>query len=532
MRPSLADVGLTNRTLPIAVTTKGNQRMKQFTLTLVFLCMFISFTPFAGSARAAPDDPTIVGGNPVPDPNPFVWQVSLQQEGQHNCGGSVIDGQWILTAAHCLVQEAQSGAIANLCSSAYLAYLQENVRVVVGVRALSATTAGNTFAVAGCVAHPGYDPDALVNDIAVIQLATPIANADAYLVPLLLNGDERILATPGAWTTVSGWGNMVPQNNQSSPDVLMALDLPLVDQAACQSAWGAAGMTILDSMVCAGFVEGGKSSCQGDSGGALVIDDGFGSFVQQGIVSFGPEVCNAGGVPSVYTRVSAYIEWLQQTTGLDLTTYRAPDLVVARLERTATGNLAVVVSNQGTARIALDQGFWVDLYIAPQWLPEQVNETWNFVGNFGAVWGVDENGFVLLPGEEITLELGNHIYWPTLSNLPWVQRGDEYFLDIGPETPLYIQVDSANADTTYGAILETHEIFGAAYNNIAGPFFLAEQPTLRASTILPHHLYLPLAVDGRQSNWAQPFTTPSTTAPTTAVENSPLPARPFTLGEK
>ncbi len=493
--------------------------MKLFTPLLVLLCLLTGLILAPVGARAAPDDPTIVGGDPMPDPNPYVWQISLQQEGSHICGGSVIDGQWILTAAHCVVQEVGQNQVADLCSAENLAYLQENVRVIVGMRTLSATTAENSFAVAGCVAHPGYNPDAQPNDIAVIRLATPIANADAYLIPLLLNGDERILATPGAWTTVSGWGNMVPQNNASSPDVLMALDLPLVDQAVCRAVWGAHGVTIVDSMVCAGFAAGGKSSCQGDSGGALVIDDGFGSFVQQGIVSFGPKVCNAAGLPSVYTRVSAYIDWLQQTTGLDLTTYRAPDLVVERIELTPTGNLAVVVSNRGTARVALDQGFWVDLYIAPRWLPEQVNETWNFVGNFGAAWGVDETGFILLPGEEITLTLGDSVYWPTLSKLPWVQVGDAFFLDISPETPLYVQVDSANADTDYGALLETHEIFGEAYNNIAGPFFLPEQPTVSASVILPQRAYLPLAVATGQTHQRQ-------SASASAATSNPLPIRP------
>jgi len=492
----------------------------------VLLWVLAGFALFAVSARAAPDDPTIVGGDPVPDPNPYVWQVSLQEAGSHICGGSVIADKWILTAAHCVVQELSEGEIADLCSLENLGYLRENFQVAVGVRALSTTTAENLFRVTRCIAHPQYDPAAFFNDIAVIELATPVPNANAYIVPLLLNADENALATPGTWATLSGWGNMVPGNNQSSPDILMALDMPLVAQQSCRAAWATVGVTILDSMVCAGFVEGGKSACQDDSGGALIVADGYGNYLQHGIVSFGPGSCAEPTRVPVYTRVSAYIAWLEQSTGIDLSTYRAPDLVADQIETTATGNLAVVISNQGTARVALDQGFWVDLYINPQANPTQVNQTWNFLGSFGAAWGVDETGFVLLPGMSVTLELGDSVYWPTLSNLPLTQIGDQRLFVITPETEFYVQVDSANADTDYGAILETHELFNEPYNNIVGPLTFDEEiliPIISAAN-LPYRLYLPLVVDPQQRTQV----VGAAAAPTPKL----LPDRPRQLGEE
>ncbi|MFZ4655793.1 MAG: S1 family serine peptidase [Caldilineaceae bacterium] len=487
--------------------------MKQFIPFLVLLCLLTGLALTPVGARAAPDDPTIVGGDPVPDPNPYVWQVRLTittTQGIFTCGGSVISERWVLTAAHCVAGDFQV----------------TGVEVIVGRRTLSQTQPVDRFPVRTVISHAEYVDVRTGHDIALLELDRAIPDAAAYRVPLMTPVLDRALVATGTVATITGWGHMIPQNPQSAPDTLRFVEVPVVDNAQCQNVYNAFndGWTIRDSMVCAGVPQGGKDSCQGDSGGPMVIPDGNGGYWQNGIVS-GGEGCALPGVPGVYTRVAAFVDWIEAVTGEDFSTPRAPDLVVDEMGITANGNLAVVISNQGTARVTLDQGFWVDLYIDPQRAPTQVNETWNFVGNFGAVWGVDATGFVLLPGESVTLELGDSVYWPTWSELPWVQVDGEFFLDIGPETPLYVQVDSANADTDYGALLESHELFGEAYNNIAGPFFLTEPPAISASVILPQRAYLPLAVATGQTNRLQ-------SAPVTTATINPLPIRPYSWTEK
>jgi hypothetical protein len=69
-------------------------------------------------------------------------------------------------------------------------------------------------------------------------------------------------------------------------------------------------------------------------------------------------------------------------------------------------------------------------------------------------------------GEELTLTNGDVYYWPEYSNFSGT---------LSPRTPVYVQVDSANADTTYGAVLESHEIVGGTYNNISGPVYLTAE---------------------------------------------------------
>ncbi len=155
-----------------------------------------------------------------------------------------------------------------------------------------------------------------------------------------------------------------------------------------------------------------------------------------------------------------------------------PDLVVKQL--VATGNsVQVVIENQGAAAVPQGNGFWVDVYIDPTSPPTKPNEIWNFLADEGLVWGVDGVVLPMEPGEVITLTLGNALYWPTLSNLAGA---------IPAGTPIYAQVDSANTNTNYGGVLESHETGGGAYNNVAGPAIIAVN---RAE----QEIYLPL-IDG------------------------------------
>ena len=133
----------------------------------------------------------------------------------------------------------------------------------------------------------------------------------------------------------------------------------------------------------------------------------------------------------------------------------APDLVAAQLH-VSTGSAQVVIQNQGT-QPAVD-GFYVDVYINPVPAPTSVNQIWSDGRSTqGLVWGVTD---VVQPGQSITLTIGDAYYRPDLST---------FTLPVSAGTPVYAQVDSYNPLTTYGGVLENHEISGAPYNNILGP---------------------------------------------------------------
>jgi hypothetical protein len=132
-----------------------------------------------------------------------------------------------------------------------------------------------------------------------------------------------------------------------------------------------------------------------------------------------------------------------------------PDLVVDQISITSTG-IQVVIRNQGSA--PAKEAFWVDVYINPTTAPTKVNQIWQMLGGQGAVWGVTAGALPIAPGGILTLTLGDTYYRPDLSNVPQ---------SLAPGTRIFAQADSANAMTTYGAVLEIHEQTGGTYNNIS-----------------------------------------------------------------
>ena len=102
--------------------------------------------------------------------------------------------------------------------------------------------------------------------------------------------------------------------------MLQVVDVPLIENGECEVWHERAGITVklYPEMMCAGYRDGGKDSCKGDSGGPLMVRQRDGRFVLVGLVSAGFS-CGKPGQPGIYHRISATADWIsfQANGGLE-----------------------------------------------------------------------------------------------------------------------------------------------------------------------------------------------------------------------
>lgn len=157
------------------------------------------------------------------------------------------------------------------------------------------------------IVHPNYRRETLDYDFALFELETPIVFNDVTKPVRLVNEDYRIRAR--TMVTVSGFGETLNPNQKDSR--LRAVSLPIVEKQKCNRTYTFLG-GITGQMICAGFEEGGRDSCFGDSGGPMVDPNGL----LVGVVSWGFESCAAPHFPGVYGRVSAVRDWIRILTNI------------------------------------------------------------------------------------------------------------------------------------------------------------------------------------------------------------------------
>ncbi|XP_030016002.1 serine protease 56 [Sphaeramia orbicularis] len=230
----------------------------------------------------------IVGGSPAP-PGSWPWLVNLKLDGGLMCGGVLVDSSWVVTAAHCF---------AGSRSESYWT-------AVVGEFDITKTDPDEqVLKVNRIIPHPKFNPKTFNNDIALVELTSPVVLSEHVTPVCLPSGMEPPTGSP---CLVAGWGTLY--ENGPSADVVMEAKVPLLPQSTCKSAFGKEEVT--NTMLCAGYLSGGIDSCQGDSGGPLIYQDRIsGRFQLYGITSWG-DGCGEKGKPGVYTRVSAFSDWIQ-----------------------------------------------------------------------------------------------------------------------------------------------------------------------------------------------------------------------------
>ncbi|XP_049771423.1 trypsin-1-like [Schistocerca cancellata] len=232
----------------------------------------------------------IVGGQEATS-GQFPYQVSLQYTKlftrSHTCGGSIISTTRVLTAAHCIMDTGTYYAVAGEVDFSSEDGTEQESQVLQQIP------------------HPDFPGGLQIhpNDIAVFTLSSAFSlNSYVQTIPLASAGS---IPTAGSTGIASGWGATA---YTEAPDILQWVEVTIVDFPTCRQLIDDMGIEdnfVVDTMVCTGPVTGGISLCGGDSGGPLVQDG-----VLIGVAQWAYGMCGFEGAPSGCTRVSAFIDFI------------------------------------------------------------------------------------------------------------------------------------------------------------------------------------------------------------------------------
>ncbi|KAM4723147.1 ovochymase-2 [Rhinophrynus dorsalis] len=277
----------------------------------------------------------IVGGRSA-SKGQHPWMVSLKRDGKHFCGGTIVSATHVITAAHCVNDKY-----------AFI-YVKVYIRDY-DIKEKDSTE--QVFSLKSITKHPNFSPIRPINfDIAVLQLDGSIT-FDKNIQPACLPNPDDVFS-PGFLCVALGWGRL--QENGHLPTSLQEVYLPIIEGRTCLNVMATLrGSIVFDTILCAGFPEGGKDACQGDSGGPLLCQRPHGSWVLVGVTSWGmgcgrqwvknvlirPE--NRGS-PGIFTDIKKLLRWINGQLNPDLSVQNTGQVNCSTQDGLISGEAGVI----------------------------------------------------------------------------------------------------------------------------------------------------------------------------------------------
>ncbi|XP_030386347.1 serine protease 3-like [Scaptodrosophila lebanonensis] len=222
----------------------------------------------------------------------FPYQVGLSFSSGSSgwwCGGSIIDNQWVLTAAHCT-----KGAT--------------SVTIYYGATQRTSPQLTQTVASSNFVQHSSYNSIILSNDISLIK--TPSVTFSSSINKVQLPAIASSYSTyAGQQAIASGWGK-ISDSATGVASTLQYENFEVVSVATCQATYGS--LTVTSKVICVA-TPNKISTCSGDSGGPLTLASD-GKLI--GVTSFVSSAGCESGAPAGFTRVTSYLDWIKENSGV------------------------------------------------------------------------------------------------------------------------------------------------------------------------------------------------------------------------
>jgi len=255
-----------------------------------------------GKPAIKPDTSTNILGGKDAVPHSWPWQVQIELNGKPWCAGTLIEDQWVLTAAQC-IKAVDPGKPDQWKYKVRLGAHDRSNKNEAGVKVVD---------VSEVKAHPQYNAKQGKNDVALLKLKTKVVFTDNISPVCLPATQGEDLPADETNTFVVGWG----RTSGTAPDqsnTLKQTFLPLVAQDECSNP--DRNKYVDDTLFCAGGGDQGRSACGGDNGGPALIEpaaDGAGAWKQVGIFSYVEKANCAQPGFTVFTRVSSFVTWINQ----------------------------------------------------------------------------------------------------------------------------------------------------------------------------------------------------------------------------